>query len=141
MPEPQEAVTGRAADLATEAADRAAHLQSLVTARAVGLANEQAASEASLAYERGRRDARVDENLKDHGRQLGSLSDLVTRQANATEALKISFATLAESITAASGAATDAANKSLSARQFYVGLIAALAAVGLLMATLGNVIN
>jgi hypothetical protein len=131
-PEPQVAVTDRAADLALASSDRAAHLAVAAADRAD-----------RLSYEKGRRDAEVDVRLNGHEKRLDGINSSIERQATATDALKEEVKSLGSSFdehiaveTALAAALEKATSRGISARAHYTSLGLFLVGVaGLLVGT------
>ena len=134
-PEPQGAVTDRAADLALAASDRA-----------TGLVVAESKRAAELAYEKGRRDAEVDARLDGHEKRLEMMNGSIGRQATATDALKDEIKSLGSSFdkhiaveTALADALKEATARGISAKAHYVSLAVFLVMLGSLLVGTGQV--
>jgi hypothetical protein len=99
-----------------------------------------------LAFKRGAEMAEINARLADHDRHLGAINgslDALTRETHAVstrvETLSNKFDQGVAVATARAADAEKAARSQVSARQFYVGLIGAVTALGTLLAATGHV--
>ena len=106
--------------------------------RASALVRERDATAEDLAYAKGRESMRIDAHLETHDRQLAAINGSVERGARETGRLAERVGQLEQAFTkyvtvaqTRSEVAADLAAKSLSSRQFWVGLVAAVAAVAI----------
>lgn len=118
MPEQQAVITGRAADLAIAQAELATEL-----------AVKQSKQIAEAAYERGRREAKVDARLDGHEQQLREAKAAMVSQTDAVDGLGKKFdvlnSTFREHIaveTALASALKESTGRGISARAHYVSL-------------------
>lgn len=97
------------------------------------------------AFERGQNSARLKAEVEAHERRLNMINGSIARHAQATENLAATVNNLSadfrQSIAVAQARAKDAAEaaeRQVSTRTFLVGLIGAVAAVGLLLVAFGH---